>query len=239
MSASPLLAFDTSGVWCSAAVLDGPTLHVRRAAVGHAHSDRLLPMIRGVLADAGIALTDCRAIAFGAGPGSFTGLRIAAAVAQGLAFGAGCGVIPIGTLEAIAWDAVSGTADAGRVLVIHDARMGEVYWSLLDWTGSRLVPLIEPRLSKPAAVEAALDGRPIAWGCGNGWAVYPFLGDLVARVVAIEAADAAAIARLGARAYDGGGRLPADSAVPIYVRNDVADTTARRLEKKAASALAA
>ena len=97
-----ILGIDTSSSWCSAAVVRGDDVFARRAQVGSAHSDHLLAMIDAVLEEAGLALGHCDGMAFSAGPGSFTGLRVGCAVAQGLAFGASLAVTPIGSLEAIA-----------------------------------------------------------------------------------------------------------------------------------------
>ena len=121
-----LLAFDTSTQWLTIACLHGGRWIERDELAGQSHSQRLLPLIDEVLAEAGIGLADLDAIAFGAGPGSFTGVRIGCGVAQGLAFGAGVPLVPVSTLEAIAESAWQ-THGWTRVLACLDARMREVY----------------------------------------------------------------------------------------------------------------
>ncbi|MCK6430350.1 MAG: tRNA (adenosine(37)-N6)-threonylcarbamoyltransferase complex dimerization subunit type 1 TsaB, partial [Burkholderiaceae bacterium] len=120
-----LLAFDTATDVCSVALAIGGEIVESSETVGHAHSERLLPMIDALLAQRGLRLADCDAIAFGAGPGSFTGLRIACSVAQGLAWGAGKRVIPVGNLAALARRACDGRSAARRVVAAVDARMRE------------------------------------------------------------------------------------------------------------------
>lgn len=121
-----LLALDTSSVACSAALQLGETIVERHEERPREHTRILLPMVRELLAEGGISLGELDGIVLGNGPGSFIGMRIAAAVAQGLAFGAGLKVLPVSSLAAVAAE-VFATGDAGEVLVAQDARMGEVY----------------------------------------------------------------------------------------------------------------
>jgi len=240
-----VLGLDTSGPWCSAALLRGDALYARRAEVGNAHSEHLFAMIGAVLADARLALADCDVLAFGAGPGSFTGLRVACAAAQGLAFGAGLPVAPIGTLDAIAHAILAvEPMRPDALLVAQDARMGEVYWSLFEVdgeeTGTATRSVSGPRLVAPNGLADAIAqlGRslPLALGGGNAWSVHGTRMDgLVARVVARPAADAADIAALGLRAWRDGTLVAADQASPVYVRNEVALTTRERMERKHAT----
>lgn len=150
MTKTVLLALDTSTEFCSVALLtaesasdaspaeaDAPAperrVWVRHEETGAVSSTRLLPAIRELFEEAGLALADCNAIAFGAGPGSFTGLRTATGVAQGLAFGLNCPVVPIGTLLVCAESARLRDPSAARVLAALDARMDEVYWADYAW----------------------------------------------------------------------------------------------------------
>jgi tRNA threonylcarbamoyladenosine biosynthesis protein TsaB len=224
-----VLGIDTSGSWCSAALLRGPERYERRAEVGSAHSEHLLAMVGAVFDDAGLALADCDALAFAAGPGSFTGLRVGCAVAQGLAFGASLGVAPIGTLDAIAFSLHPPVASQ-TVLVAQDARMGEIYWSLVEQTGDVLRTIVVPSLAAPARLREALAAGPlIDLGCGNAWTMHAdALSGLVPRVVVRETADAVDVAALGVVAAREGRLVPAGMASPLYVRNDVARTTAQR-----------
>lgn len=235
-----VLGIDTSSSWCSAALSRGSELYVRRAEVGNAHSQRILAMVDEVLGDAGIALVDCDAIAFSAGPGSFTGLRVGCAVAQGLAFGACLEVACIGTLDAIARAAaVADGWTAPTLLAAQDARMGDVYWALFEQVDGRLVALAGPALAPPSALRDSLRAlrgdRPVAIGCGNAWAVHGAAMDgLVERVDERETADAADVAALGVLATLGRHLMPADRAAPLYVRNEVARTTVQRQADRAA-----
>src|SRR4051812_42465314 len=123
-----ILAIETSTELASAALLRGDRMLSREASGVQNHSQAILPMVQSLLAEAGIALTECDAIAFGAGPGSFTGVCTACGVVQGLAFGAGLPAIPVVTLQAMA-QSCRDVCGADDVLAVLDARMGEVYWA--------------------------------------------------------------------------------------------------------------
>ena len=239
-----VLGIDTSGRWCSAALLRGDASHVRRAEVGNAHSSHLLGMIDAVLGDAGLRLADCDVLAFGAGPGSFTGLRVACAAAQGLAYGADLGVAAIGTLDAIAYSVLASEIDRpSTLLVAHDARMGEVYWSLFAVDGRSSNRLAGPALGTPIRLRAALQELGMAarvdLGCGNAWDVHgAAMEGIATRVVSRAAADAADVAALGLQAWRDGKLVSPEQARPVYVRNEVAQTTLERLARKQAAALA-
>ena len=245
---SPILGIDTSGSWCSVALVDGATTHARSAEVGNGHSDRLLAMVDEVLAEARLALTDCAAIAFSAGPGSFTGLRIGCAAAQGLAFGAGLRVAAIGTLEAIALASIGDEApDGTTVLVAQDARMGEIYWSLMTFAGGWPRVAAGPALSAPATLHEVLATHPasiqVDIACGNAWSIHRDVLSATAaratRIVDTTAADAVEVARLGLVALRDGRLVGPEDAAPVYVRNDVARTTAERAAIARSKAVAA
>lgn len=232
-----VLGIDTSGASCSVALVDGPRVYARRAVVGNAHSKVVLGMTRDVLADASLSLERCDVIAYAAGPGSFTGLRVACAVTQGLAFGTGRPVVPVGTLDAVAHSVLSSLDEAsGEILVAMDARMGEVYWTLLSWANGRLVITVPPALASPATLHRRIAGhigRPIALGAGNAWSVHgDAMSDLVERVIDRDTADAIDVAHLGLIAYLDGKSIAPGHASPLYVRDDVALTTAEREAKR-------
>ena len=239
-----VLGIDTSGASCSVALLHGSHVYARRAVVGNAHSKVVLAMIRDVLADASLSLDRCDVIAYAAGPGSFTGLRVACAVTQGLAFGTGQPVVPVGTLDAIAHSVIASLAQpSGEILVAMDARMGEVYWTLSRWDHGRLTIAVPPALASPTTlrdrIAAPVGRRPIAWGAGNAWSVYgDAMHDLVERVIVRDMADAVDVAHLGRMAYLDGKSIAPEEASPLYVRNDVALTTAEREAKRLALAVA-
>ena len=236
-----VLGIDTSGSWCSTALARGAEVHARRAEVGNAHSDHLLSMVESALAQAGISLAQCDAIAYSAGPGSFTGLRVGCAVAQGLAFGASLPVAAIGSLDAIARSILhTEPAFRGTTLVAQDARMGEVYWALFDLSEGQPIAVTEAALAPPDRLHDALAaiGRPSqVVGCGNAWSVYrDELRGLVDRVVPRASADAVDVAALGVMACLDGRLIAAELASPLYVRNEVARTTAQRQVDAAARA---
>jgi tRNA threonylcarbamoyladenosine biosynthesis protein TsaB len=215
-----LLAFDTSTEWCSAALwLEGDIRHTAVQA-GQTHSRILLPMVSRLLAEAGLTLGGLDAIAYGKGPGAFTGLRIACSVAQGLAMGAGLPVLGVMTLEAMAEE----TGEA-QVVACLDARMGEVYAAVLQREEGRWQALAGPDLYRPEAAPQPPEGRWI--GCGNAFAAYAGeLGRRYAdRLIATRAEvipHARSIARLAAAALARGEGLPAEAAEPYYVRDKVA-----------------
>jgi tRNA threonylcarbamoyladenosine biosynthesis protein TsaB len=223
---STILAIETSSELASAALLHGDAIFTREASGVSTHSQTILPMVQDMLAQAGIKLEQCNAIAFGAGPGSFTGVRTACGIAQGLAYGANLPLLPVVTLQVLA-QACRETSGASDVLAVLDARMGEVYWAQYryaeGWT-----TIVAPTLSAPSAVKPL--GQVIA--CGNGLAAYAadfeahgLFNDALKQLVP----HAAQTARLGRDAFAQGMAVPARDAEPLYLRNKVALTTSERL----------
>lgn len=222
-----LLALDTSTEHCSAALwLDGAVLQ-RLERAGQRHSERLLPMVAGLLAEAGVSLRDLDAVAAAVGPGSFTGLRIATSVGQGLALGARLPVVPVGTLEALA-----AAAPGERVVACLDARMGEVYAAAWVMGEGRLPgkAVFAPRVCLPGDLPA-LPGED--WhGCGSGFEPY---GDAMRQALGgVGAVDASAVpqarwvAHLAAARFAAGERHAPEALVPVYLRDRVALTRAER-----------
>ena len=236
-----ILAIETSSELASCALLnDNGTVLARESSGVRTHSQSVLPMVQELLREAGVKLADCDAVAFGAGPGSFTGVRTACGVAQGLAFGAGLPVLPLVTLEAMA-EAGRARTGASEVLAVLDARMNEVYWAQYrfdpasgDWT-----VVCAPVLCAPEAV-APQPAEGLA-ACGNGFPVYPeaFAGkDFAVGALVDILPHARELAPLGARALARGAAVAADAAQPIYLRNKVAYTSAERQAINAANAAA-
>lgn len=217
-----LLALDSATEACSAALLHEGGLVERYELLGRGHAERLLPMVDELLAEAGIGLSALDAIAFGRGPGSFTGLRIAAGITQGLAAGARLPVIPVSDLAAVA-SAAARLSGEHRILVCMDARMGQVYWAAFDCSGALPVALTEERLANPA--EVSLPAGTTWFGAGHGFANYPELGArLAARLHGADPAilpRAGEIARIAAADLVEGRALDATRALPVYLRNDV------------------
>ncbi|MBC7512937.1 MAG: tRNA (adenosine(37)-N6)-threonylcarbamoyltransferase complex dimerization subunit type 1 TsaB [Herminiimonas sp.] len=208
----------------------------RSASGVQSHSHSILPMVQEVLAEAGLTLHDCDAIAFGAGPGSFTGVRTACGIAQGLGYGSSRPVIAVDTLAAAA-QACRDATGASNVLVVLDARMGEVYWGQYRWhdgeDGAGWVSVTAARLDAPARVAPAVAGLPTA--CGNGLAAHAthFLGcDTDAGARADIMPHAIQVAFLAQRLFAQGAAVAARDAQPIYLRNDVAQTTAERESRR-------
>lgn len=235
-----ILAIETSSELASCALLnsaagaDAPVL-TRESSGVRTHSQSVLPMVQELLREAGVQLADCDAIAFGAGPGSFTGVRTACGVAQGLAFGARKPVLPLVTLEAMA-EACRARTGATEVLAVLDARMGEVYWAQYRWSGAWQV-VREPALCAPQAVAP----EPVAGlaACGNGFGAYPeaFAGQAFAAGAHADILPhARELALLGVAALALGRAVPADEAQPLYLRNKVAYTSAERQAINAAKA---
>ncbi|KQQ89127.1 tRNA (adenosine(37)-N6)-threonylcarbamoyltransferase complex dimerization subunit type 1 TsaB [Massilia sp. Leaf139] len=230
-----ILAIETSSELASCALLCGDHVLARESGGVRTHSQSVLPMVQELLAEARLTLADVEGIAFGAGPGSFTGVRTACGVAQGLAFGAGLPVLPLVTLEAMA-EACRAKTGATEVLAVLDARMNEVYWAQYRFDGAWQV-VAEPALSSPEAVQPLpADGLT---ACGNGFAAYPdaFAGkDFAAGADAGIVPHARELARIGAAALAAGQGVPAAQAQPLYLRNKVAYTSAERQVINAAKA---
>jgi tRNA threonylcarbamoyladenosine biosynthesis protein TsaB len=219
-----LLALDTATEACSVALGIGDRVIERYVEIERGHAEQILPMIDSVLAEGGLTLRQLDALAFGRGPGGFTGVRLAASVAQGLAFGADLGVVPVSDLAAVAQRALQFEPQARRVLVVNDARMREVYWAEFD-AG---IELLGDERVDPAANVGISDRAGTAWvAAGRGLVVWPDLArrcraagatlqpDLLPRAVEILAL---ARPRVAARQL----LDPAD-ALPVYVRERVAE----------------
>jgi tRNA threonylcarbamoyladenosine biosynthesis protein TsaB len=220
-----LLAFDTSTETLSLAVTAGggaPVLE-HTAPGGPQASAALIPALQALLARAGLALADLDAIAFGRGPGSFTGLRTATAVAQGLGFGAGVPVLPIDTLLAVAEEA-RGLHGAARVMAVLDARMGEVYAAAYEQVDGRWLTRQEPALARPEDVVV-----PAGWVlAGNALDLLPVAAQ---RVPVLPTGRA--LLRLAPAALAAGGPHGAAQALPLYIRDKVAQTTEERAADRA------
>ena len=243
-----ILAIDTATENCSAALLIDGSGQSREIEMERGHAERILPMVDDLLSDARLTLKDLDAIAFGRGPGSFTGVRLAVTVTQGLAFGAGLGVVPVSDLQAVAQRAFRQDATLTRVLVCNDARMSEVYWACFERGGDGLARLEGDELvSKPSDVKL-----PPTWSTatavGRGFIAYAdALRAAVGGVVPLELPQSAPvdvapavtarataesllhllphatdIALLSAPDVAAGRLVPPEAATPIYLRDNVA-----------------
>lgn len=219
-----LLAFDTSTDACSCAVYVDGTVAERHELAPRRHAQLLLGMIEQTLAESGMALSSLDAIAFGRGPGSFTGVRIAAAAAQALALAVELPVVPVSSLAALA-QSVHTENGASRIAAAFDARMNEVYWGVYETGGDNLVRASQPeRVCAPDALPP-LEGRD--WtGAGIGWRTYGNelcrrFGAGLAQTLADRYPTARAAALLAADAYGRGGAVDARHALPVYLRDRV------------------
>jgi len=221
------LAFDTSTETLSIAVSSGATVLEHTGSGGAQASAALIPAIQDLLARARLQLADLAAIAFGRGPGSFTGLRTAAAVAQGLGFGASVPVLAIDTLMAVAEEAY-GLAGATQVVAVLDARMDEVYVAAYEKVGSRWRTQQAPALSLPQDVQV-----PAGWTlAGNALEVHAQgLPAAAQRVAALPTARA--LLRLAPAELATGASHDAAAALPLYIRDKVAQTTEERAADRA------
>lgn len=221
-----ILALDTSTEYCSVALWRDGVVAIDGCHAGQRHSELLLPMIGKLLADAVLSVNQLDGIAFGMGPGSFTGLRIACGVAQGLAFAADLPVVGISTLQAMAE-----ATKKDRVIACMDARMGEVYYAAYERVNNQWSTVVAPALAKPEKL-AAISGN--GWSaCGNGFAAYPealaqcFSGQLD-NIDATILPHAREIATLAVPIFERGQGIDAADAAPLYLRNKIALTTSER-----------
>lgn len=221
-----ILALDTSTEYCSAALWRDGSVDSREAAAGQTHSQLLLPMVDELLRRHALALKDLDGIAFGRGPGTFTGLRIACGVTQGLAFGSGLPVVGVSTLLALA-EAVQ----SERVVCCLDARMGEIYHAAYARSGEDWRAVHEATLCAPDAAPLLPAGMWMA--CGGGFSAHS--GALrrryAGRLSGIRPEvypHARQIAALAVREFEQGNGMPAEQALPVYIRDKVALRTDER-----------
>ena len=240
---SDFLAFDTATEHLSIALQVGARVWLHEGAGGAQASITLIPSIMGLLGQAGVGLRDLDAIAFGRGPGAFTGLRTASAVAQGLAFGAGLPVLAIDSLLAVAEDARIG-AQPQQVWVVMDARMGEVYAALYAFADDVWRTRTEPMLATPEALAARWQDEPPEVVAGSALVAFPALLQACAgaRLAPLAQPRASAMLPLASALWAQGGAVDAAHALPLYVRDKVALTTDERVLvalEKAQNALSA
>ncbi|MEQ6885883.1 tRNA (adenosine(37)-N6)-threonylcarbamoyltransferase complex dimerization subunit type 1 TsaB [Salicola sp. Rm-C-2C1-2] len=221
-----LLAVDTSAGRGSVALLDGGSVRSVYSDQPRSHTRRLEPMINELLEQAGLQLGELDALAFGAGPGSFTGLRVTAGLVQGLAFGLRLPVVAVSSLRAMA-HAVHSYLDAPTdVAVARDARMGELYWGLYRVTPDAVVAPLSPEALLSPKDLTMPEGTDDYLGVGDGWLLRDSIPETVlSRMGAIMtdvAPEAAAIARLGEVLLEQGEGVDAEAVQPVYLRDDVA-----------------
>lgn len=226
-----ILALDTSTEYLSLALRLEGKAYIRNMLAGQSHSQEILPLLRELLSEAKIELNDLDGIAFGAGPGSFTGLRIGCGVAQGLAFGANLPVIGVSTLLALAHGAFTRNTATTRIIACLDARMGEVYHAAYVRNDETWEEISAPGLYKPNAMPALPDGGWV--GVGSGWAAYgealkACYAEQINLILPAEFPNALCMVELAEPMFAAGLGVAAAQAAPIYIRNKVALKTSER-----------
>ena len=240
------LALETSTDSLSLAVARGDQSSSHTRAGGPQASLHTLPQIQALMAQAGLRYADLDAVVFGRGPGAFTGLRTACSVAQGLAFGADVPVLPIDTLLALAEEArhaaqLAGTPDVAceselvRVLSVLDARMDQVYVAAYEHAQGAWRCVQEAALQSPEGLTWPLhwrEGLPFI-AAGNAWATYAGRWPTAFTAPQVQALPtASALLRLAPLAWAAGLAVPAEQALPLYIRDKVAQTTQEREQAK-------
>lgn len=219
-----LLALDASTEACSCAVLRNGEVVERHELVPRQHTQLILPMIHGLMASAGLRFADLDAVAFGKGPGSFTGLRIAAGVAQGLAFAADLPVLPVSTLAAVALQAAG--RDDALVLSCLDARIDEIYWGWYHVRSGAPLLLGNEALCQPEAVPPAVPlVHPATWIAGNGLCYRERLPVPLLASATVCKPDllprSSDVVRIAALLWQAGGAIAPESVHPVYLRDKV------------------
>jgi tRNA threonylcarbamoyladenosine biosynthesis protein TsaB len=221
-----ILALDTSTQICSTALLSADALITRELLTEQrGHAAHILKMIDAVLGEAGIALADVQALAFGRGPGAFTGVRLAASIAQGLAFAAHLPVVPVSDLRAVAQRAFDDERELAHVLVCQDARMQELYWACFDRGPDGLAVAVgDEHVSSASHITLPERWRAGVGAAGQGFRIHPELTRRwpFARILDELLPRAVEIARLARPAVASGATVSPQEALPVYVRDEVA-----------------
>lgn len=221
-----ILALETSTEYCSVALWQDGNVVNRCELVGQRHSELLIGILDRLLHETGVKLTELDGIAFGAGPGSFTGVRIACGVTQGLALGADLPVVGVCTLQALAQ-----AAGHDKVIAALDARMGEIYHAVYEKRAGSWVTVCAPNLCLP---QQAPQVQASGWfGTGSGFALYGVvLGNRYAGQISGSdtqaVPQASAIAEFAAPLFAAGQGMDAAQAMPFYLRDKVALKTSER-----------
>ena len=225
-----LLAVETATEACSAALSIDGVITERYVIAANTHTRLILPMIDELMHEAGLQPDDLDGLAFGCGPGSFTGVRIATGVVHGIGFGLDLFIAPVSTLAAIAQDYFD-HHDENVAFVAMDARMSEIYWAVYQRDAEGFAQALQDEVVAPAEAIEFPDISGV--GLGTGWGNYqqPLMTKLADRVIRIEAdlrPRARAIARLGEQQFANGLAVPVEQALPVYLRDKVAKKESER-----------
>jgi tRNA threonylcarbamoyladenosine biosynthesis protein TsaB len=211
------------------ALLRGDELFIEEAVAENRHSEMLAPMIRRLFERSRLRAVDMDAFGFGQGPGSFTGIRIACGIVQGMAFAARRPVVPVPSLLALAEQ-----SNEGRVIAALDARMDEAYLAAYARNGGEWDEVLAPRLAARGALPPLPGPR---WAAtGSGFDRFAWLREAYRESVEMrfegDLPRAGVVARIAARRFARGAGVPADQAAPLYLRDKVALTTEERHGKR-------
>ncbi|MGE5337536.1 MAG: tRNA (adenosine(37)-N6)-threonylcarbamoyltransferase complex dimerization subunit type 1 TsaB [Gemmatimonadota bacterium] len=233
-----ILSIDTATDVCSVALLRAGRIEERSETVGHRHSERVLPMALALLADAGLDLAACDALAFGAGPGAFTGLRIACGVVQGLAYGAGKPAIPVGNLEALALAVLRQYPQAECVLCANDARMREAYVAVYRRSDGAAVERLAPALVGARDLGDLIEhwAPDVVAGDAPTTFAQELASAAASRRLVSMRATAASVADCAAYKWSAGQAVEPARAAPLYVRDHVALTIEERRRRQGSPA---
>lgn len=218
-----ILALDTSSSACSIALQHGDVISIRHEIAPMQQAKLILPMIQDLLAASSLSIKDLDAIAYGAGPGSFTGIRIASSVAQGLSFPSNIPVVPVSSLAAMAQSAFL-EHQHQRLLVAVDARMDQIYWAIYDIDSAGLANLMgEERLCYPNEVLTLSENEQFGIGIGDGWTKYQDiltaqLGIKPTSIYPNQLPSAEAILKLALQKLHKGEKVASSLALPVYLR---------------------
>jgi tRNA threonylcarbamoyladenosine biosynthesis protein TsaB len=233
-----LLSLDTSTFVCAIALRAGERTFYETVVAGNTHSQLALPMIEALMARAGIGFAELDAVAFGSGPGSFTGVRIACAIAQGIAFAHGKNVVPVSTLASIAYTCGAVSPDCTHIWVANDARMSEVYCAGYvknasgGWDETEPVRVCAPAAALPADADSG-------WAfAGDAFSIYAEMMKTAPQVFTTSL-NAEGLLAASEAAFRTGRTIHPRDAEPLYVRNNVARTEAERALDRAQKAGAA
>jgi tRNA threonylcarbamoyladenosine biosynthesis protein TsaB len=225
-----ILALDTTQEYCSVALLSEDCISFREVRAPRSHTDLILPQIESVLLEAGLRLAQLDAIAFARGPGSFTGLRIAAGVTQGLALGSDLPVIPVSSLAAMAQGVYRDDSTATHICAAFDARIHEVYWGCYQASDGIMQPVLNESVDAPDDVELPDQGQWLA--VGSGWSAYPAMQQRLDYRISGLLANSVPLARdlipIARSKILRGEMVDAIHAIPVYLRHKVAKTVVER-----------
>lgn len=229
-----ILAVDTTQEVCSVAISVDGEVSYREELAPRTHTQLLLPQIQSLLDESELTLPELDALAYGRGPGSFTGLRIASGVVQGLALGSGLPVIPVSSLAAMAQGIYRQQPSANSICCAFDARINEVYWGCYQLDNGIMRSVNQEQVSSPESVILP-DEANDWWAVGSGWLAYPVMHQNLSACIIDSIVDAVPLARdilpISIQDYEQGLTVGAEDVTPVYLRHKVAQTISERTMK--------